>query len=265
MTRSDNNASEPVEEPTAVADRIRIWIQSRRTSREELLLPNVRRSVRSVEAAAIAGIVFSVLFVAALLIMQGAPGFEASPAEISRFYDDPDAVHSVVVGIQLVPISVIALVWFIAVVRRRIGDREDKLFSTVFMGGGLLFAALVLVGAATAGAPALVTELTGRSPDPETTILFRGVGSALLTIQGPRIGSLFIFSASTLGLRTGAFPRWLSLLGYVLGLSLLIPLPFIDAWRFAFPAWVGVASLALLIRVRIAPLETPPPTGDEGH
>jgi hypothetical protein len=226
-------------------------------------LPKLRRSMRSVEAAAIAGIVFSVLFVTALLVMSRAPGFDASLTEIRVFYDDPEAVHSVVVGIQLVPIAVIALVWFIAVIRRRIGDREDKLFSTVFMGGGLLFGALVLVGAATAGAPALVTELTGRPPDPETAILFRGVGSALLAIQGPRIGSLFIFSASTLGLRTGAFPRWLSLLGYVLGLSLLIPLPFIDAGRFAFPAWVGMASLTLLIRVRTVPLETPSPSFDD--
>ncbi len=220
----------------------------------------IRQSVRSIEAAAIAGIVFSVLFVAGLLLMSRVPGVDAPVGEINRFYGDSGEVRSVVIGLQLVPIAVIALLWFIAVIRRRIGDREDKLFSTVFMGGGLLFAALVLAGTAAAGAPALVTELTGRPPDPEASTLLRGVGTVLPVIHAPRPGSLFIFSASALGLRTGAFPRSLSMLGYVLGLTLLIPFTFIDSLRYAFPLWVGVVSVVLLIRRRAVPAELPRPS-----
>ncbi len=226
-------------------------------SRRQDRISRIRRSLRSIESAAIAGIVFSVLFVAALLLMSDAPAIDAPPDEISRFYDDPDAFGPVLIGLNLVPVSIIGLLWFIAVIRRRIGSREDKLFSTVFLGGGLLFGALVLVGAAAAAAPALVSELSGRPPEPDSSVMMRAVGSALLAIHAPRLGSLFIFSASTLGLRTGAFPRWLSLLGYVLGLALLGLFAYVDLMRYAFPVWVGVASVALLIRSRSVSEEIP--------
>ena len=51
------------------------------------------------------------------------------------------------------PFSGIAFVWFIAVIRNRIGDREDQFFGTVFLGSGLLFVAMLFAAAAAAGAP----------------------------------------------------------------------------------------------------------------
>jgi hypothetical protein len=214
--------------------------------------------MRSIEAAAIAGIVFSIGFVAALLLMSRAPGADATALEIREFYGDPGAVRPVVIGLQIVPIAMIALLWFIAVIRRRIGDREDKLFSTVFLGGGLMFAALVLVGAAAMGAPAVVADLGHSLPDPDAIAPLQGAGVALLAVYAPRMGSLFILSASTLGLRTGAFPRSLSLLGYALGLSLIVPLPFVPPIRYVFPVWVGISSLVLLFRHHAVPAEAPP-------
>ena len=75
------------------------------------------------------------------------------------------------------------------------------------------------------------------------------------------MGSLFIFSASTLGLRTGAFPRVIGLLGYAVGLALIVPLPFIPPVRYLFPAWVGASSFVLLLRKRAVPAAPPPPAG----
>jgi hypothetical protein len=219
--------------------------------------------MRSIEAAAIAGIVFSIGFVAALLLMAQAPDSDAPAAEVAEFYGDPSEVRSVVIGLQIVPIAAIALLWFIAVIRRRMGDQEDRLFSTVFLGGGLLFTALVLVGAALIGAPAVVADLGHGPPDAETAVLLRGAGIALLAIYAPRLGSLFILSASTLGLRTGAFPRVLAFLGYAVGLSLIVPLPFIPPVRYVFPVWVGISSLVLLFRHRAVPAAPSSPAGGD--
>jgi hypothetical protein len=213
----------------------------------------LRRAMRSTEAAAVAGIVFSIGFVAALILMTRTPGLDASPADVASFYARPSAYRPVLIGLQIVPISMIGLIWFIAVVRRRIGDREDRLFSTVFLGGGLMYTALVLVGAAAVGAPAVVADLSDRAPDADAAALLIGVGVALMTVHGPRLGSLFILSASTLGLRSGAFPRIICWLGYALGLSMILPLPILSSYRFVFPTWVGIISFFLLFRRPAAP------------
>src|SRR5688500_19255791 len=51
------------------------------------------------------------------------------------------------ISLHLVPFAGIAFLWFIGVVREQLGDVEDRLFSTVFMGSGLLFLALLFTGA----------------------------------------------------------------------------------------------------------------------
>ncbi len=38
------------------------------------------------------------------------------------------------VGLNMTPLGVVAFLWFMAVVRRRLGDHEDRFFATVFLG-----------------------------------------------------------------------------------------------------------------------------------
>src|SRR5215467_11071618 len=44
-----------------------------------------------------------------------------------------------------------AFLWFFAVVRNRLGALEDRFFSTVFLGSGLLYVAMIFISAALAG------------------------------------------------------------------------------------------------------------------
>ncbi len=58
---------------------------------------------------------------------------------------------TVSLALSLIPYAGIAFLWFIGVIRDLLGDQEDRLFSTVFLGSGLLFLALTFIGAALAG------------------------------------------------------------------------------------------------------------------
>ena len=51
-------------------------------------------------------------------------------------------------AVSLIPFAGIAFLWFIGVIRTRLGDREDKLFATVFLGSRLLFVALLFLAGA---------------------------------------------------------------------------------------------------------------------
>ena len=66
------------------------------------------------------------------------------------------------------PIGIIAFLWFMAVVRRRLGEQEDRLFSTVFLGGGLEYAMLTMTAAVAAAIPTLVVRF-GDQPTPTDT------------------------------------------------------------------------------------------------
>ena len=109
----------------------------------------LRASLRTPRAAGIAGIVFSLLLASVLLLIRFAVPSGGSNGEgwlIAR-----DRQPSVVVALNLVPFAGIAFLWFIGVIRDNVGDREDRFFATVFLGSGLLFVAMLFVGAAIAG------------------------------------------------------------------------------------------------------------------
>jgi hypothetical protein len=54
-------------------------------------------------------------------------------------------------ALYLVPFAGIAFLWFIGVLRDRLGELEDRFFATVFFGSGLLFLAMLFASAAVAG------------------------------------------------------------------------------------------------------------------
>jgi hypothetical protein len=58
---------------------------------------------------------------------------------------------AVAIGLNLIPFAGIAFLWFIGVIRDRIGAHEDRFFATVFLGSGLLFVGMLFVAAAVAG------------------------------------------------------------------------------------------------------------------
>jgi hypothetical protein len=59
--------------------------------------------------------------------------------------------NTVELGLNLVPFVGFAFLWFIGVLRDRLGEFEDRFFSTVFLGSGLLFLAMLFASAALAG------------------------------------------------------------------------------------------------------------------
>lgn len=68
----------------------------------------------------------------------GHPLGPPDPAAAGAWLIDPTRRSALVVALNLVPFAGIAFLWFIGVVRDRIGPREDRFFASVFLGSGLL-------------------------------------------------------------------------------------------------------------------------------
>lgn len=207
----------------------------------------MRENLRSIEAAAIAGIVHSVLLIIAMTILLATPDIEASQEEIRAYYESPGLELRGVLAFNLVVFSMIGFIWFVAVIRHRIGDREPRFFATVFFGGGILYAALTLMGAALLAAPLVLLEVGGQEPDPAVAAMMRSIGVVILAGAVPRVQALVVFSTAALGRLTETLPKWLVLLSYLFGLALLVTVTFFTPGLYLFPAWVAVVSIAILI------------------
>lgn len=206
--------------------------------------PLTHDQLKTPHAAAIAGIAFSVLFIASLALIRTA--VPADPQDAGTWLARD--LKSVAFGIYLFPFTGIAFLWFIGVLRVRMGAQEDRFFATVFMGSGLLFLAMLFVsGAITAGI------ILGFSAMPEQLFqsgvyaFGRAAAYQLVSVYAIKMAAVFMISASTAAIRTRMFPRWMAMLGYALALLLLFSTGYIFSWApVVFPLWVLLISVNLL-------------------
>jgi len=203
------------------------------------IIEEAGRQLRAPWAASIAGLLFSILFTVALALVRGDA-------------DNPAGSTAVVIGgLYLAPFAGIMFLWFVAVIRDQIGEREDRFFATVFFGSGLLFVALLFATAAVAStATTLVQFQGGAQPPADSVALLRALGYTLLFAFATRAAAVFMVATATIGTRSGVFPRWFALVGYLLGVVLLIAVSFADWFILVLPAWVAVVSLFILRRER---------------
>ena len=108
--------------------------------------PLTREALKTPRAAAIAEIVFAVLFTISIVLARLAVPAELGAPDASAWLEANSRM--VQLALSLLPFAGIAFLWFVGVVRDRVGASEDQFFSTVFFGSGLLFLAMVFVSAA---------------------------------------------------------------------------------------------------------------------
>jgi hypothetical protein len=199
--------------------------------------------LKTPRAAAIAGIVFSILFIIILVILRRS--VPADPHEAGTWLSS--RWKSVDLALHLIPFAGIAFLWFIAVMRDRLGEHEDRFFSTTFLASGLLFVAMLFCFSAVAGA---IMMVYGQSPEKLLESGIYSFGRALvyqfMQVYGMKMAGMFMFLTSTLSLRTGIIPRWMALLGYPLALSQILLIGFFHLLPLLFPLWVLMISVYIL-------------------
>jgi len=199
--------------------------------------------LRTPRAAAVAGIVFSVFLITALVLLRlsvpvhpGAPG---------TWLTDSGRRTAVVIALNLVPFAGIAFLWFIGVIRDRIGGREDRFFATVFLGSGLLFVGMLFAAAAVGGG--LFAAASGAAPPgADTLAAARNTTGILLNVYAMRMAAVFTLTTVTIARRTRIVSRWLEIAGLATALVLLVGTGISDWVELLFPAWILALSIDIL-------------------
>jgi hypothetical protein len=204
----------------------------------------IRAQLKTPKAAAIAGIVFSILTVTILWLLRRS--IPADPLEPGAWLTTN--TFTVALALNLVPFAGVAFLWFIGVLRDRLGQKEDRFFATVFFGSALLFLAMLFSAAAIIGAVTLVASADPNALTNSATFRFaRAAAYICMNVYAVKMAAVFMISTSTLIHRTAIAPRWIAFLGYLLALIILIGSYYIS-WCFAvLPVWVFLISIHILI------------------
>jgi hypothetical protein len=203
-----------------------------------------RVTLKTPRAAGIAGIIFSVL----LLAIFGLLRILVPIDPLDRGSWLPVHAHSVGLALNLVPFAGIAFLWFIGVIRDRLGGLEDRFFATVFLGSALLFLAMLFAAAAVGGA--LVLTFAAQPAEAVNSPAFqfgRATAYSLMNVYAIKAAAVFMISTSTVAFCTHFVARWIAVLGFGLALVLLVGSYYLP-WSFAvLPIWVSIVSIHILI------------------
>jgi hypothetical protein len=202
-----------------------------------------RANLRTPKAAAIAGILFSVLLTAAFWLLR--ISMPADPQEAGSWLRT-DA-NTIALGLNLVPFAGIAFLWFIGVLRDRLGQLEDRFFATVFFGSGILLLGMLFVSAAIVGGILIAFAAQPEEIIDSATFRFaRAAAYGIINIYMVKMAGVFMIATSTVAMLTGLAPRWLAVLGYALALLLLIGSYYVSWCFVVFPLWVFLVSICIL-------------------
>ncbi len=177
------------------------------------------RKLATPKAASIAGILFALLFASSLVLLR-----LAIPEDVTA---DPNWVESgrkkITAALLISPFAGVAFLWFVGVVRDRLGEYEDKFFSTIFFGSSMLFLAMVFVSMGIIGGLMAVARISdGVFLDENMVYFARSIVYQLSNIYGLRMAGVFMISLGSTWMGTGIYPRWLVIFTFLIATALLL-------------------------------------------
>lgn len=203
-----------------------------------------RQGLRTPRAAAIAGIVFSFLMITSMLLIR--TSIPANPLEGAK--DVVSHSKRIALALNLLPFAGISFLWFVGVLRDRLGELEDRFFATVFFGSALLFLTMIFVTGTLAGG---IIRLLGSGlidlTESGAYILGRIQIYQAMHMYAIKMAGVFMISTSAISVKTMIVPRWMGLLGFLLALMLLLTVETVGWMLLVFPLWVLSISIYILI------------------
>lgn len=202
---------------------------------------------------ALAGFVFSVLFVIAWLLLRGSPSFSSTDDELTGYYLDPGQRRSsAIAGLYVIPLACIAFIWFMAALRDRYlrsASRENTILSTAQVVSGALVVTSLFTVAAVELAVVWLAE-TGDLFDVDAARSLLAIGESTSDIMALRSAAVFVGVSSSRAVRSGLFPRSYGVLSLVAALALLLVYGAVAGVILLFPAWVAGSSVLIMVRRR---------------
>lgn len=199
--------------------------------------------------AALGGIVYVVLFVIGIIVMfDGEPNGDASPARVIAYYSDSGHRNKIMVGWLIAGLGIFAFLWFLSSLRRAVRrwEGEDGFLTALTTIGGAIYATLAFA------AIAVNVGIRTMSDDTYHHTVFPGLihaaddASYVIHATGGAGASAMIIAASLAALRAAVVPKWAGWLGVAAGILALGSIIFFP--QAAIGLWILIVSGLLFAR-----------------
>jgi hypothetical protein len=192
----------------------------------------------------LSGVVAAVLTVAGLAIVGDAPGFLDDAATVADYYADNSS--QVIVASYIGLLGTVAFIWFVGVLRTRLGSTAggDERLATIAFGGGIAAAAPLLA--------IYLFNLAGAFRADEDGKIDPGVAASLYDLSALSVNvaaiaaSVLVLAVGLLALRDAVLPRWLGIVSVLLGIAMLLPFAYVAMGVFLI--WLAVLAVLLWLR-----------------
>ena len=200
--------------------------------------------------ASLGGVLYVVLFViGTILLFDGAPDSDASPARVIAYYQDGGHRNKIMFGWLVAGLGIFFFLWFLASLRQAVRRVEggDGFLTALTTIGGVIYAALAFA------AIALNVGVRTMSDDTYKHTVYPGLihaandASYVMHATGGAGAAAMIIAATLAFMRAGAIPKWSGWVGIVLGVLALASIIFfpqaaIGIWLLAVSIWLFVRS-----------------------
>jgi hypothetical protein len=199
--------------------------------------------------AALGGILYVVLFIIGVIVMfDGEPGSDASPAKVIAYYSKSSHRDKVGIGWIIAGLGILSFLWFLAALRQAIRRLEggDGFLTALTTIGGAVYATLAFA------AIAVNMGIRTMSDDTYHHTVYPGLihaaddASYVLHATGGAGASAMILAATIAAMRARSVPVWVAWLGIIAGLLALISILFFP--QLAIAIWILVVSGGMFIR-----------------
>lgn len=204
------------------------------------------------------GVAFAILYILSYALLTTTPGPAATDAEIIEFYSSGRQRRLILVGLYVMPFSGIAFLWFIVALRMWIARSArsiNMLFSNIQLASGIIFIALLFTASAASAATAASAEFASGPVDPMIARQLPQLSSTILIVFAMRLAAMFVFTTSSIGRSATILPFWFVIMGYAVGLFLLLSATFSPVLALVFPLWILVLCVVLMQRARNIPTD----------
>jgi hypothetical protein len=208
-----------------------------------------RSSAALARWAALGGILYVVLFIiGTILLFDGAPDGDASPAKVIAYYSDSGHRDKINIGWIISGLGVFFFLWFLSALRRTVRRHEgdDGFLTALATIGGVVYASLALAALAVNQGIRTMSDDTYRHQVFPGLIHAANDASYVLHATGGAGASAMIIAASLAALRAAAVPAWAGWLGVAAGILALGSIAFFP--QAAIAIWILVVSGLLFAR-----------------
>jgi hypothetical protein len=203
---------------------------------------------------ALMGTLFVLLFLLSIWLVSTAPEATVGKNYLLKFYQSGQNRLLVIFGLYLVPFAGMAFLWFMASLHSWLiqsAGREDRLLSSMQQGSAFIFVALLFCSSAAGASIAISLQYLGTSvPRPETASQLPGLAYTLFFVYALRAAAMFTLVTSRFAQSMNVFPRWLSIVGLLVGIVLMLSVTFSHLLVLIFPLWILLVCSFLFSRER---------------